>query len=119
MTRISLILGLCAIGGTAWAGPPEILAIQASQSGMGWRFDVTLRHADTGWEHYADGWEILDADGNQLGYRKLHHPHVHEQPFTRSLSSVMLPDGTRTVYVRAKCSVAGWSGDLTEVHLNR
>ena len=42
--------------------------------------------------------------GERLAYRKLHHPHVNEQPFTRSLHDVLVPDGTRVVYIRAWCS---------------
>jgi len=52
----------------------------------GARFDVTLSHADTGWEDYADGWRVELEDGTVLGTRVLGHPHVNEQPFTRSAS---------------------------------
>lgn len=85
---------------------------------MTWRVDVTLEHADTGWDHYADGWEVLDSDGARLGFRELHHPHVNEQPFTRSLSSLMLPDGTREVFIRSRCSLAGWAGKTMRVELD-
>ena len=34
-------------------------------------FDVTVRHADEGWQHYADRWEVLAPDGAALGTRKL------------------------------------------------
>ena len=54
-------------------------------------FSVTLEHADEGWSHYADQWEVLSLDGNLLGKRVLHHPHENEQPFTRSLSGVAIP----------------------------
>lgn len=85
---------------------------------MGWRFSVTISHPDSGWDHYADGWEVVDADGNVLGYRELMHPHKNEQPFTRSLNMVIVPDGVREVYVRARCSAEGWSGDPTPVTLS-
>ncbi|MGJ8621265.1 MAG: hypothetical protein ACSHW1_00705 [Yoonia sp.] len=81
------------------------------------RFSVTLSHPDTGWDHYADGWEVLDADGNSLGLRELLHPHVNEQPFTRSLGNVQVPDGASVVYVRARCNVDDWSDALYEVTL--
>ena len=100
-----------------WADSPEIKDVRIKKTGMVWRVDVTLEHGDTGWDHYADGWEILDADGNQLAHRELLHPHVNEQPFTRALSGVVFPDGTRAVFVRAKCSVDGWSGESTKVEL--
>ena len=102
---------------TALADGPQITNAVIQKTGMTWRVDVTLEHPDTGWDHYADGWEVLDAQGNRLGYRELMHPHVHEQPFTRSLSSLVLPDGTREVFIRARCSVAGWAGETYKVTL--
>lgn len=113
--HLALIAALAA--NAALAEAPKILAVDVSRAGMGWRFDVTLKHPDTGWDHYANGWEILDSDGNRLAYRELMHPHVHEQPFTRSLSNVMLPDGTKTVWIRAQCSQEGWSKETIEVTL--
>ncbi|MDH5799087.1 MAG: hypothetical protein OEZ19_11015, partial [Paracoccaceae bacterium] len=67
-----------------------------------------LAHPDTGWDHYADGWRILDMEGNELGLRVLAHPHVEEQPFTRSLGGVLIPDGITQVQVQARCLVDGW-----------
>lgn len=100
------------------ADPPTIEKVTATQSGGDWRFDVTISHPDTGWDHYADGWRVLDMDGNELGLRVLHHPHEHEQPFTRSLGSVRIPDGTAQVQIQARCSVDGWNEDTTLVTLN-
>lgn len=99
------------------ADPPVIEKAQAYRVGMGWRIDVTLSHPDTGWEHYADGWEVLDAKGNSLGFRKLMHPHVNEQPFTRSLVNVMLPDGIREIFIRARCSKEGWATNTFKISL--
>ncbi len=117
---ISLVLaGLLAVGFTTAvrADFPEIVKATAERSGMGWRINVTLRHPDTGWDHYADGWDVQDANGKIIGYRELMHPHVEEQPFTRSLVNVMPPDGTREVYIRARCSVDGWSSELVKLKL--
>ncbi|MFK7939394.1 MAG: hypothetical protein AB8B82_08450 [Roseovarius sp.] len=101
-----------------WAGSPEIVDAKITKQGMNWRIEVTLLHEDTGWEHFADGWEVLDADGRVLGYRKLHHPHVEEQPFTRSLSNLMLPDGTRELFIRAHCSKKGWNSETVRIELS-
>lgn len=73
------------------------------------RFDVTLRHADTGWDHYADQWRVLDPDGNVLGTRTLLHPHVDEQPFTRSLHDVTIPSHVRHVIIEGRDTVHGIS----------
>lgn len=107
-------LALALLAGPVFADSPVVENVTVN----GDRFSVTLSHPDTGWDHYADGWEVLDADGNSLGVRELLHPHVTEQPFTRSLSGVIVPDGATVVYVRARCNVDGWSDDLFEVVLN-
>jgi hypothetical protein len=74
------------------------------------RFDVTVRHDDDGWDHYANRWEVLSPDGEILATRVLAHPHDDEQPFTRSLTDVRLPAGLSGVLVRAHDSVHGYGG---------
>ena len=103
---------------SAAADPVSIDRVVATATGDTWRFDVTLSHPDTGWDHYADGWRVLDMDGNELGMRVLYHPHVEEQPFTRSLSGVVIPAGLSEVQIEARCSVDGWT-TLKTVALNR
>jgi hypothetical protein len=66
---------LLAMAGPALADEPQIEAAKAVKAGSTWRFDLTLRHPDTGWDHYADGWEVLTPDGASLGLRVLVHPH--------------------------------------------
>lgn len=118
---------LCAAACTAWAVAPAALAgeadiVSAEASAMGeglFSFSVTVRHADEGWDHYADGYEIVAPDGTVLGTRVLAHPHVDEQPFTRSLSGVAIPDGITSVTVRAHDSVHGLGGQSVEVTLPR
>ena len=125
MTRaILLILALlCAPALTApraaWAEAPVVLDAMAKKTGMGWKIAATVQHPDTGWDHYVDAWEVLDKNGRVLGRRDLSHPHVDEQPFTRSLQSVMIPDGVYTVYIRARCSNGGAVSDLFELPLRR
>jgi hypothetical protein len=72
-------------------------------------FAVTLEHNDQGWQHYANQWDVVSLDGKLLGSRVLYHPHESEQPFTRSLSGVMIPEGMRQVKIRAKDSEHGYS----------
>ncbi|MGB7242585.1 MAG: hypothetical protein WBC93_10910 [Sulfitobacter sp.] len=93
----------------AMAGPPTIQNVRATQSGGTWRFDVTILHGDTGWDHYADAWRVLDMDGNQLGIRELAHPHTNEQPFTRSQSGISIPEGTTQVQIQARDLPGGWN----------
>ena len=106
------------LGLPAFAQAPTVEAVSARNTSNGWHFDVTLRHPDTGWDHYADGWEVLAPDGTRLGFRELLHPHVNEQPFTRSLSGVKVPPGVTEVTVRPRCSVDGWGAPVA-VQLTR
>lgn len=106
---IAVLLSTVSTVSIARADGPTIVDAKAEKSGMGWRISVTLAHPDSGWDHYADGWDVVDAAGRVLGTRELMHPHVTEQPFTRSLSAVILPDGVREVFIRARCSVDGWT----------
>ncbi len=93
----------------AKADPPVIEDASARPSAEGWTISVTLSHPDTGWDHYADGWRVLNMDGNELGLRVLAHPHVREQPFTRSLSNIQIPAQTTQVQVQARCLIDGWA----------
>ena len=110
MRRWIVIVLLLAAGG-ALAGEADVVDVQVSRGGDDtWRFDVTVRHADTGWGHYADAFEVVAPDGTVLGTRTLLHPHVDEQPFTRSLSGVAIPVGIAEVTVRAHDNVDGYGG---------
>ena len=103
---------------TAFAGDVEIVSAELHHGGNRyWSVSVTLKHADAGWEHYADGWRVVDADGNILGKRILHHPHVNEQPFTRSLRDVKIPEDITSVYIEAHDKVHGWSPNRLKVEL--
>ena len=83
--------------------------VEIESGAGGWTFRATLEHADTGWDDYADGWRVETSDGTILGERPLLHPHVDEQPFTRSLAGVTIPEGIAEVVIRARTSVEGWS----------
>jgi len=109
----------CFISAAASAGGVDVEAVSFRQAADGsYRFDVTLRHADAGWDHYADRWEVLAPDGDIIATRTLHHPHVDEQPFTRSLSGVKIPDAVTQVVVRGHDSVHGYDGEEKRVDLS-
>ena len=104
------VLAWC-VSAAAAAGEADVLKVEAWRSGAGeYRFAVTVQHGDTGWEHYADRWEVVSADGEVLATRVLAHPHEQEQPFTRSLSGVVLPASVTEVVVRAHDSLHGFGG---------
>lgn len=104
----------------AAAGEADVIAVKATpEAGGTWHFDVTVQHADEGWEHYADRWDVLSPAGEVLATRTLLHPHETEQPFTRSLTGVEIPDGVEEVEVHAHDSVHGLGGATMKVRLER
>jgi hypothetical protein len=97
----------------------QVNHVTASQKVDGsWCFYTEVRHDDQGWDHYADGWEVLDLAGKQIDYRLLAHPHVNEQPFTRSKCDIQIPKDISKVIVRAKCKTHGFGGKPVLVDLN-
>ncbi|MGI9351076.1 MAG: hypothetical protein ACR2O3_05895 [Rhizobiaceae bacterium] len=115
--RIIVITGIlfCVVP-LANAGEADVVGVDVSGSGKNYRFSVTVEHADSGWDHYADAWEVVGEDGTVYGKRILAHPHVDEQPFTRS-GSATIPDGINQVIVRAHDSVHGYGGKELKVDL--
>lgn len=109
---------LFAFSASAFAGEADVVAATATPDGKGrWTISATVRHADAGWSHYADRWDVVAPGGAVLASRKLLHPHEHEQPFTRSLSAVAIPAGIGSVTVRAHDSVHGYGGAEYELQL--
>jgi hypothetical protein len=111
MNRMLAGLLLTLLPPLAFSSEVDVVAASAKPNSDGsWRFQVTLKHTDEGWDHYADRWEILDQDGKILATRVLAHPHVNEQPFTRSLSSVRIPGNTSSVTIRGHDKLHGRGG---------
>lgn len=94
-----------------------MLKAVATQSGDHYRFDVTIRSNDKGWDYYCDRFEIVSEDGKVFGTRILYHPHETEQPFTRSLGQVSIPPGVLSVRVRASMKPGGEGGDTVTIAL--
>jgi hypothetical protein len=99
----------------------QVRYVEATEISPGaWRFEVSVRHEDEGWDHYADAWQVVDPrNGEILGERILAHPHDNEQPFTRSQSGITIPQSLNRVLVRAKCNVHGFGGREILVDLSR
>jgi hypothetical protein len=106
-------------------GNADVFYVKATQTADGtWTFHVTVHHPDTGWDDYADGWDVLTPEGTVLKpdpdspfTRLLLHPHVDEQPFTRSQSGIVIPPGVAQVRVRAHDLVDGYGGHEVLVDL--
>lgn len=111
------VVMLTAMQVSSMASETNVVNVKVTQDGDQFRFDVTLQHADTGWDHYANVWEVVGPDGKVLGTRVLAHPHVDEQPFTRSLGGVEISTEIKEVTVRAGDNVDGLGGKTLKVLL--
>ena len=108
--------GLLLMSTAAYAGEADVTEVIVTHTGDGtYKLDVTVRHADEGWKHYADKWDVIAPGGTVLGTRILAHPHVDEQPFTRSLAGVKIPEDIDEVTVRAHDLVHGYGGKTVKV----
>ena len=89
------------------ANQAQVVDVKISALGnQQYRIDTTLSHSDTGWKHYANAWFVYDKSGRLLGERVLHHPHVDEQPFTRSLT-LKIPSTIKEIVIKAQDSIHG------------
>lgn len=115
-----ITISLFLLSALVQAGDVDIIKVELhEQAPQNWRAHVTLKHADTGWDHYADGWRVVTPDGKELGQRTLHHPHENEQPFTRSLSGIAIPEEITDVVVEAHDKIHGWSADRVRIDLQQ
>jgi hypothetical protein len=119
MKRSGLSIFILLLANLVRADQATIQYAEFEKQGASWTVTVTLQHADTGWDHYADGWRIMSPEGKVLGHRTLYHPHVNEQPFTRKLSDVMIPAEIYTVFIEAHDKVHGWNPARLEVNLQQ
>ena len=101
-----------------YAGDVDVVAVHVSKADdTHFDFDVTLKHDDSGWDHYADKWDVQGPDGKIYGTRILFHPHVNEQPFMRSLENVAIPADVKEVTIRAHAKPHGYGGITKTVKL--
>jgi len=108
------------ISTAAYAGEADVVEVEVKRTAKHiYFFKVTVRHADEGWDHYANKWDVVAPDGSVLGTRTLYHPHVDEQPFTRSLSDVKIPEFISEVTVRAHDLVHEYGGKTVKVMVPR
>ncbi len=98
---------------------PDVVNVVASKSSSGWTFDVTLSSPYDTPERYADAWRVVGSDGTVFGVRELDHDHASEQPFTRSLPDVQIPDDVDKVVIEGRDQVSGYGGKTFEVTLIR
>jgi hypothetical protein len=117
LASVFLLAALALTPAGAFAGQADVLRAEVTcgpapggRPASICRFSATVAHGDTGWDHFANRWDVVDAEGNVLASRQLRHPHIDEQPFERSLGRVRIPHATKSVTIRANDSVHGLGG---------
>jgi hypothetical protein len=96
--------------GPALADPDAMVtAVEADGRPGAYTFSVTIRSNDTGPQHYADWWEVVDERGGLVYRRVLLHDHADEQPFSRTGGPVAVASD-QNVIVRAHVHPTGYSG---------
>lgn len=115
--KLSPFFAIALGSGVVIAGEADVVKATASCEQRVCSFAVTVKHADTGWKHYANKWDVLTMDGKVIATRILHHPHVNEQPFTRSLQGVKIPEGVNQVKIRAHDSEHTYGGETVVVDI--
>lgn len=97
---------------------PDVLEVVVRAAAPGvFDFDVTVSSPYDTPSRYADGFRVSTTEGKVLGERKLMHDHQTEQPFTRDLYSVKIPEGITKVVVQARDQKYGYGGKTVAVML--
>ncbi len=98
---------------------PDVIEVNFARQGQGpYSFDVTVSSPYDTPERYADAWRVVGLDGTVYGLRELTHDHQGEQPFTRSLEGVEIPEDVTELLVEARDSENGWGGGTVEIRLD-
>lgn len=98
---------------------PDVVDASATRASDGtWTFTATISSPYDTPQRYADAWRVLAPDGGVLGVRELLHDHAGEQPFTRELRGVQVPDGTARVTIQGRDLRHGWGGATAVVELD-
>jgi len=90
---------------------PDVLGVELSPGADGqWTVSATIASPYDTPSRYADAFRVVAPDGTVLGERVLAHDHAAEQPFTRSLAGVEIPEGVSSVLVEARDQLSGYGG---------
>lgn len=117
LTILALLCFIFSLAGVLAGEADGVKAVVKQTGERTYHVDVSVAHADTGWDHHADKWDVVAPDDTVPGTRILHHPHVNEQSFTRSLSGVAIPANIDQVMIRAHDSLHEYGGRIMRVEL--
>lgn len=128
--RATLIIPICAVILSACTGNdpsdttseiqryPNVIGVEVTETSEdSYDLDVTISSPYDTPDRYADAWRVKGEDGTVYGVRELLHDHASEQPFTRSLRDVAIPEGIENVIIEGRDLQFGWGGETMAVEL--
>lgn len=86
----------------------DVKAVQSKDKT--WCFEVQIKHNDQGWNHYANGWQVYDLEGDIISGIIIGHPHDKKQPFIRRHCNIKIKPDVPKVVVKTRCNVHGFGG---------
>jgi hypothetical protein len=90
---------------------PDVVEVRVRAQGPHiYDFDVTISSRYDSPVRYADAFRVMSVKGIFYGERILVHDHASEQPFTRDLYNINIPQGIDTVIVQARDKKYGYGG---------
>jgi len=123
---VLLLLRLPIISAQNSSSPQQcchVVELDAIEEGGTWSFSASMSspyEVQTGLSKYCDFFEVRTTSSMNytvLGKRSFDHDHPYEQPFTRVIGDVTLPNGVNSVVAIAHDSVDGYCGRSLEVDL--
>lgn len=119
MLRSLCIAGLCLVSSLAIAKDVKIDKVELEQNGGVWTAHVTFTHDDADFNHFVDGWRVVDAKKKILAQQSLYHPHTGVKTFKDNLAGIIIPAGTKLIYVEAHAKPHGWSKNRVRIDLTK
>ena len=97
---------------------PDVVDVKVRVSGPDlFDFEVTMTSPYDTAQRYADAFRVTNGADVSFAERVLLHDHADEQPFTRDLARVRIPQGIRSVTVQGRDQKHGYGGKTMQVVL--
>lgn len=99
---------------------PDVVDARLSATGDGhYEIVVTISSPYDSPERYADGWRVLDPQGEVLAEHDLAHDHADEQPFTRTRGPFTIPEHVTDIIVEGRDLEHGYGGETVTIDVPR
>lgn len=96
---------------------PSVASVEARETAGSWTLSVTMTSPYDSPERYADAFRVIGDDGVIYGVRELTHDHATEQPFTRTIGGLQIPESVSEITVQGRDLVYGWGGRSVTIEL--